>query len=414
MMNIFKRKNITLERALLFFTFFFFTIYTLFSYMGGSWYLKTASVSSLTQAANTGTFVKLLLFCALVCFLFLVATQCLKQRLSPIIMLSLTILTLFGVFWTGYSILIDNVTILVLVRDPFPPITLLLPLAIFIGLKDNLWKDVKKYIFIFSIILIFASFISAINFFGTFGTSYRPTASGMIYWFYKGFFLLYATILFTDEWRKKYKPLVLILLIMLFFIAAILQARSWFIQTIILFIVYMATAKNKRGSNMLTILISIAVMLILFVTNEDMFAGLIKRFTTSGDTRSGQLEQFFEQIGLQKLFLGQGMKANYDFSHFQDFNYIDNQFLLSMFRYGIIPTALYMFLLIYPIVRSIDERNKECLKQSLLMIVWIFAIFGLSVYFNLSFEIAGFVVFIMVGRIIRQLEKYRSSLWRRV
>ncbi len=414
MMSIFKRKNITLERALLFFTFFFFIVYTLFSYIGGSWYLKYTSASSLTQNANSGTFVKLLLFCALVCFLFLVVTQCLKQRLSPIIMISLTILTLFGVFWTGYSVLIDNVTILVLVRDPFPPITLLLPLAILIGIKDNLWKDIKKYIFICSIVLISASFISAIDFLKTYGTVYRPTASGMIYWFYKGFFLLYATILFTDEWKKKYKPIVFILIIMLFFISAILQARSWFIQTIIMFIVYMATAKNKRGYNILTILILCLIILILSATHEEIFTGLIKRFTTSGDTRSGQLEQFFEQVGLPNFLIGQGMTASYNFSNFKDFNYIDNQFLLSMFRYGIIPTILYMYLLIYPIVRSIDERNKVCLKQSFLIIVWIFAIFGLSVYFNLSFEIAGFVIFVMVGRIIGQLEKSRNLLWRGV
>lgn len=413
MFKIFAKKKITLERALLFGTFFFFLAYTLFSYVGGSWEARSIYSNSLQQNANSGTFVKMLLFGALVCFLFLVVSQFLKRRLSPILTFSLTILFLFAVFWTGYGLFIDDITILVLLRDPFPPFTLFLPLAIFIGMKEDLWDDIKKYVFICAIILIAASFISAIKFYSTFGTAYRPVASGMIYWFYKGFFLLLATILFTNEWRIKYKPLTFILIIMLFVISAILQARSWFIQTIILFVIYMSTAKNRRGSNLLTILISAFVLLIFFATNEEIFTGLINRFTTSGDTRSGQLEQFFEQVGFGKLFIGQGTKANYTFGSFDTFNYIDNQLLLSLFRFGAIPTLTYMFLLIYPIVRSIDEGNKKCLKQSLLMIIWLFAIFGLSVYFNLSFEIAGFVVFIMVGRNIAELRKYRSKLWRK-
>ncbi len=413
MFEMFKGRKITLDGVLLFFTFFFFMAYTLLSYVGGAWVMKESSISSMTQMANSGTIVKMLLFCAFACFMGLVITQCMNTKLSPVLTFSLIILFLFGVFWVGYALLIDKITILVLLRDPLPPFTLFLPLGILIGMKQNLWNDIKKYIFLCAIILIFCSFISAMRFYFTYGTRYRPVASGMIYWFYKGFFLFYASILFTDEWRKKYKPLVFICIILMFVISAILQARSWFIQTIVLFIVYMAIAKNKRGSNAMTIFVSIFVMLIFFVTNEEIFAGLIKRFTISGDTRSGQLSQFFEQVGLGKLMIGQGMNANYSFDSYKNFNYIDNQVLLSLFRFGIVPTFSYVFLLIYPIIRSIDEKNKKCFKESILLIVWMLAMLGLSVYFNLSFEIAGFVIFVMAGRIIAQLNAYRSSLWRK-
>lgn len=408
-----KNEKITLDKFLLFFTFFFFMAYTLFSYIGDRWVPSSAFSQSLTQLGNTGTFVKMLLFGAFVCFAALVITQCLNQKVTPFINFLLIVLTLFGFFWTIYSILVDNVTILVLLRDPFPPFALLLPLGILIGMKDKFWDSIKKYIFACALILIYASLISAIMFFINYGTSHRPTSGGMVYWFYKGFFLLFATILFTDEWKKKYKPLVLITILVMFFVAAILQSRSWFIQNIILFITFLFTAKNRRESNILTIILSVFSLIIFFALNGEAFDGLINRFNNSGDTRTGQLSQFFEQVGLGKLFLGQGVLANYTFGSQSSFKFIDNQILLSLFRFGFIPTISYIVLLLYPIIRSIDEKNKKCFKQSFLLVVWMLAMLGLSVYFNLSFEIAGFVIFIMSGRIIAQLYAYRSSLWRK-
>ena len=409
----FLKKKLTLERTLLFGAFFFFLSYTLLSYMGRPWVMYSITSNNLKQNVNTGMLCSITLILAMVCFLGLVVSQFMKKRLNPIIITPILILFGFGLFWVGYDFLFSGRSLVWLLRDPFSSFTFFIPLAIFIGMKDSLWSDIKKYTFACAIVLIFASFISAIDFYRSFNTEFRPVACGMIYWFYKGFFLLLATILFTDEWRIKYKPLTFILIIMLFVVAAILQARSWFIQTIILFVIYMATAKNKRGSNLLTVLISAFILLIFFATNEEIFNGLLNRFTTSGDTRSGQLEQFFEQISFKDLMLGQGTKANYIFGSADEFNYIDNQILLSLFRFGVIPTVAYGFLLIYPIFKSIDEGNKKCLKQSLLLIIWILAILGLSVFFNLSFEIAGFVVFIMVGRNIAELGQYRSRLWRK-
>lgn len=409
----FIKKKLTLERALLFGAFFFFLSYTLLSYIGRPWIIYSVTSNNLKQSANTGMICSFTLICAMICFLGLVISQFLKKRLNPIIITPILLLFGFGVFWIGYDFLFNGRSLVWLIRDPFSSFTYLVPLAIFIGMKKSLWSDIKKYTFVCAVVLIFASFISAIDFYRLFNTKFRPVACGMIYWFYKGFFLLLATILFTDEWRIKYKPLTFILIIMLFVVAAILQARSWFIQTIILFVVYMATAKNKRGSNLLTILISAFVLLIFFATNEEIFTGLFNRFSTSGDTRSGQLEQFFEQISFKDLMLGQGINANYTFGSADEFNYIDNQFLLSLFRFGLIPTIAYTFLLIYPIYKSIDEKNKKCLKQSLLMLIWLLAILGLSVFFSLAFEIAGFVIFIMVGRNISELGQYRSRLWRK-
>ena len=97
MMNIFKKKTITLDRILLFATFFFFLAYTLYSYIGQPWYVQSVHVSSLSQNSNSGTFNKLLLFAALVCMLVLIFTQCLKRKISPVLTMSLAILFLVSI-----------------------------------------------------------------------------------------------------------------------------------------------------------------------------------------------------------------------------------------------------------------------------------------------------------------------------
>ena len=125
----------------------------------------------------------------------------------------------------------------------------------------------------------------------------------------------------------------------------------------------------------------------------DQIRFIISRF--SKDTRSGQLMEFFSQVPLSKLAVGQGMNASYSFAGQSSYKYIDNQFLFFMFRYGVIPLVLYLL----PFACSLfgkSCRNKAAswLSQKFVIIMWLLAMGGLSVYFTLRIDISGFFILI--------------------
>ena len=80
-------------------------------------------------------------------------------------------------------------------------------------------------------------------------------------------------------------------------------------------------------------------------------------------------------------------------------NFIDNQVLLFLFRYGLIPTILYLYLLISPIVKSVKIKNKKMILKSAVLFSWFLAMMGLGVYFSISFGMAHMLIMLYTGRL---------------
>ena len=140
-----------------------------------------------------------------------------------------------------------------------------------------------------------------------------------------------------------------------------------------------------------------------------MFQGLIERFQTSGDTRTAQLKAFFSQVGFNDLMIGGGIRAGYLFNNDPNFHFVDNQVLLYMFRYGIIPTVTYLYLLLYPVYKSFRLKNKKLILKSIVLISWFAAMLGLSVYFNLTFGMAHMLIMIYTGRLFYEVLYYKAN-----
>lgn len=392
-----------LDKFLLIGTFVLWTLYFLYSWFYTPWSLELNA----TQIKRSNTLAIGLSFAAFGFTIALAFINSIKKRYPKILFWPILVLMIFGLIWSLYVVLIDKQYSSFLVRDNFPPTFMILCTIIFVGYNDEFWPIIKKIIFWLSIIFIFLSIIEALRAYLMFGFSYRITSSAPMYFFQAGFYSLYGVILLSDEWKKNKKILILILLLCAFFNSAIIQSRSWFLQVIILFIIYLfkirSFFKNNKTAFVGVFTVMVGVVCFLLITNASLFDGLINRFDNSGDTRTNQIVTFFEQIPISKLLIGSGTRASYSFMGIEAYNYIDNQVLLFLFRYGIIPTICYCFLVVYPIVRSFALHDRKLIVKSIVLMSWFSAMIGLSVYFSLAIGYITLISFIYIGRLFYEV-----------
>ena len=368
---------------------------------------------SIRQLANNTLIVIGCSFFAFFAMFILIVLLLITKKFPNKITIPILIMLIFGVFWVGYSILFDNISPTLLLRDSFPPFSLITCGVILAGYNHKWWKLLKNIIFIVACLFVLYAFVEIIIAFSKFGFNYRMTSGAPMYLYIIGLYATYGLVTLTDEWRKNRKAIVFILVILLFFNSAILQGRSWFIQTIILFVIYVFRIRAVFRKNAIfrisITFISIAIAITIFATNIDLFQGLIERFQTSGDTRTAQLKAFFSQVGFNDLMIGGGIRAGYLFNNDPNFHFVDNQVLLYMFRYGIIPTVTYLYLLLYPVYKSFRLKNKKLILKSIVLISWFAAMLGLSVYFNLTFGMAHMLIMIYTGRLFYEVLYYKAN-----
>lgn len=402
-------KKFRLDKTLLIVMLVLMAGYHFFVYFNAPWEIYYDSIH---QIRNNNLIVIGCSFFAFFAMFILVAYLLFMKRYPIKILIPIMILFLFGVFWVAYIVVVDNVSVTLLLRDSFPPFSLIAAGIILIGYEDKWWEIIKKALLIISIVFSLYSFGEIILAFYRFGFNYRITYGAPMYLYIIGLFATYAVVTITDDWIKNRKLILLLVVVLLFFNSAILQGRSWFLQTTILFIIYIIRIRNfysyDRGLRMFIPFSIFLVTVIIFVSNIELFEGLIHRFSTSGDTRTYQLETFFEQVSFDRLLIGGGTKAGYLFNDDPNFHFVDNQVILYMFRYGIIPTIAYLFLIFYPIYKVFMIKNKLLMRKSFVLISWFAAMMGISVYFNITFGMAHMIVMLCTGRLFYEIINYKK------
>lgn len=397
-------KRIKLDKLLLILTFLCFSAYLFLSYFLVPWTLDTNAI----QIRRSSILISGLVFVGFACLMVLILYLIFTKKYPLKIFIPLLILFLFGVFWSIYAVFLENQYSTFLLRDNFPPTIMMACSFILVGYSNKYWNLIKKIIYIIAIWFIFFSFVEVIRGYLQFGFSYRITSSAPMYFFEIGLFSLYGIVLLTDDWKEKRKAFIFVLILFLIINAIILQGRTWFIHTVILLLIYLfgirKTLKKRKGLIIIVPLLIVITLFIVFVTNKQIFEGLLNRFNSSGDTRTNQLVTFFEQVPLEKLVLGSGTRASYSFLDNVSYNYIDNQVLLFLFRYGMIPTIFYCFLTLYPVFKGITLKNKKIIYKSIVMIAWFGAMIGFSVYFNINLSILTLIVLAYCGRLFYEID----------
>lgn len=367
-------------------------------------YVSGSTINTLSNIMNVAMLIALLAASLLAVFKYA------GVKFSGITAVLVIVLAGFGLFWllnlpSGMQ-LADAVN-----NSSISSMCFVIAFCIFIGYDDDIWPDVLKLVFIlcagFTVIALFET----IRFVGQYGFSVRLLTSAAVYSITHAMLLMYVNVLLYKKSVGPYFVLTFIEIVTLTIIALVLQSRSWSAHGIILLVLFVFKVSNNFRQK-LFVRISIFVLIVLLVL---VFWNYLAIFTTSisgrlnSDSRSGQLQAFFSQVSLSDLFVGQGIDASY-YVFGTQYQYLDNLILLTMFKYGFVPTALYVVLLVIPVVYGVLHRDSQVWKTVLFFVAWIACMLGFSIYVSYSITIYNIVAYLLIGRYIKYISDHKTVI----
>lgn len=325
--------------------------------------------------------------------------MCSRSKIKVILIGTILLLAVFC-FWTIDFLANNSVTLLFV--GNFTPLTLLFGGVLFAGYDDKLMYSIAQFSKYVAIVFLSLSLYYTVEFYVEFGyVGVRYGNSHIMTYFIYGFYALTLFVCGHKEFGycKDYK-LIIALSILAFFLAVASVSRGWIVQAIML-LLYVYLGKELNGhrlhSKILTRLIVVLIIIGILVLAIIQFAPNIvstigERFDE--DTRSLQLTEFLSQMDVGKFILGQGYNATYVESAHGIYSYIDNQLLMMVFRYGLIPLALYLLF----VCKSIWGFIKYRIGYGFASIMWLAALSGLAIYLGFGIDIHNMFIMFVISR----------------
>ena len=353
--------------------------------------------------------VSFLVLIVMLCFFFAAALALSGKKRINSTVLCVLILIVSGFLWTIAAI--QKSSIVVVVKSPVSPFVLVMAFLVFIGYNEKAWEITKKMVFFSSVAYTLISVYEIIRFISVFGLSNRLMRSGALYAIIIVIFFIYFNLLFNDELVKKHKIIIPVQLFVTISITLILQSRSWVLHSLILVVIFVyKLSKNYKNKLVYFLIVSFIGLVIIALASGYLITisgGLLDRMTD--DSRTGQLNAFFSQVTFRDLMLGGGMQAGYYCFGNPNYQFLDNLILLTMFKYGIIPTLTYLSLMIIPIYYGFTHRESEARKGLLFFVVWIVIMMGVGIFISYSNNIYNYLIYIIMGRFAFLREKDRKE-----
>lgn len=400
-------KSVTIQDCMFILSIIFYLGYLVMSYRYAQWE-PIPSENVYTQSIAVTPVSRMLKIAGLFMLFSTFFLSVLKQgiKCSQGMFFSLLSMFAFSIIWfldslQHYSIM----TVLVNLNTP-PVILWYVIVGFLLGTDDRCWHLVKKIVPLIAITFTLMSLFTAIDFNIKF-TGARMAESSLLTYFMTG---LWATAfwIFTagkETIRSSLSKLLLVFILVI--VALITNSRGWLLQSSFL-LLYTIISNNKK--NKLSIIVTRVLIVVLIIIGINWlkeyfltaYTNLVNRI--GADTRSDQLSTFFSQVTISQMIFGQGVSARYYWNG-RSYGFIDNQLLFVCFRYGIVPMVVFLLMIIRGIV--IGWKNKKNEKYMLLM--WLAALLGLSVYFNIGMDQSNLIVMMLIGHLHKE-----SILRRRV
>ena len=196
------------------------------------------------------------------------------------------------------------------------------------------------------------------------------------------------------------------LIILVAFFAFAIASRSYLL-IIILFLLIKLKMDLKDRKNSMLIVVMAAMVLVTgyyFVANIHKFQnikGLLAIFSgrIDDDTRSSQLKEFLDQYNWDKLFSGVGPSGTWNWSVHPKggYEWLDNQFMLVTWWFGIITCLIYIVYIFYPVIRKNPTKNLMVGNAKIMIFCWILACAGLSIYVTISTKLFYYFITLLIG-----------------
>lgn len=374
----------------------------IYSFINVQWVNQLGS-SALQAIGTTNYMTVLLSMVSLFCVLILAYRIYFKnsRAFSKSFNLNLIIILIATIGWTFISF--ADVGLKNTFYISTNPLVYLTVLAFMIGFDNSLWSKFSQIVPKLAVINIALSFYYYLSFTSLYDGGLLGGNTPVTSYLVTGFWLTAASLVGYKEKNKSNLYFILALIVMLIVLSTIINSRGWVIQSIILLLVAsFQVVKRQRVVRLLK-----TVFILLFVGSiayyiignyyTDSLLSLMEKF--GRDTRTFQYTEIFSQTSWYQFILGGGLNAKY-YSHvFGEYAYIDNQFIFIAFRFGVFMLLPYIYFFITP-VWLLWKTKMDISKKSgvLIIVMWLLALGGLSVYNVIVIDIKSIILPIIAGR----------------
>ena len=180
-------KRIKLDQFILLIMLILMAGYHFLIYFNSPWEIEGNSIH---QIRNGNLIVIGCSFFSFLTMVILIVLVIFTKKTPLNLLVPISILIIFGIIWSVYTILFDDISITLLLRDSFPPMSMITCGLILIGLNDKWWSFLKKAFLMIACVFVIFSFFEIIRAYSKFNFEYRITYGAPMYLFIIG---LYAT-----------------------------------------------------------------------------------------------------------------------------------------------------------------------------------------------------------------------------
>ena len=405
--------KIYLRKTLLYFGFFFAALAFVYSNVNRPFvvnglfqntYVTSNRVNWTSNYLNIGY-----VACLYLCSIFSI-NHFRKDIVSKLLVIGVAIMQICFIFWTmiGSS---SAKTVDMLFNNSTTPLAMLISASVFIGYRDELWKSTKKIVFLlctlFTVILLYET----VRFVLQYGLMIRLMTSAAVYAMVYAILLMYVNLLLNTEALEKHPIMLFLQVFTLIVVAMVLQSRSWMLHGVILLAIYVkavsAASKSKHLVRALVILLIIAIVVCLWQYLLLLSGSLLARLNS--DSRSQQLIAFFSQVTVKDLLFGCGVDARYN-CFGTSYAYLDNLILLTMFKFGTLPTLIYLLMMLRPIFYGLRRKKSQVRSSVLFFVAWLACMMGVSIYVANAYTVYNQVIYIVIGRMFYLMKTEKESM----
>ncbi|MBN2521205.1 MAG: hypothetical protein JXB17_11905 [Bacteroidales bacterium] len=222
--------------------------------------------------------------------------------------------------------------------------------------------------------------------------------------------------LFFNINNKKRRLIIVTCLIIGMFASILIVTRSTISLYAIILFIYLI--KSKIISKPLNV-IALILIFILFIislnslieseTGQKIIQGMaLLEDRIQDDTRTDQIIQFTNQLKLSDLLLGAGTDSYWNWDG-RDYEWLDNQWLLTAWWAGILPTFLFLLLMLIPLRFAITSKNIKHFANGFMLLLWILGCAGLSIYISFSINIYFYIAAFSTGYCLFNYNLFNKS-----
>ena len=292
---------------------------------------------------------------------------------------------------------------------------------LFAGIQKTRWRIIKPVV----IVIVFIACIDMVFGIVSLGDDFNRYNAVNTLRITLSLILWTAPLVFLVPQKTPLRTIIALLPLAFIGMGALLTAtRSWFtiffLYLIILFFQHLKTI-TSAVNRVIFVYFVIFLSSIIILSSYNTFNSQIQIATSifsnrlKSDTRTKQLQLFFERVPLYDLLVGTGPRGTWrmnDSTYGSHYGYVDGPYLLMLFVGGVPLLLAYVSLVIYPSIKAfvrIKKLNTNYCDRACttLGLFWALALTGFATYTFPMLYVSHYVILLCAGRCWGMLYKLK-------